>query len=69
MGRSHAYGALGPRSPGRGPCPPTGDNAHRYKLTWHALKVEKLDLHRDGFIVNADSLGNSTLTGLYGRKQ
>lgn len=57
-----------------GPCPPVGDKPHRYHFTLHALKVEKLDLPANataslaGFMVNANSLGRTTLTGLYGRK-
>ena len=40
----------------------------------HALKVEKLDLPANanaslaGFMINANSIGKTTLTGLYGRK-
>ena len=30
-----------------GPCPPPGDNPHRYVFTVSALKVDKLDLPPD----------------------
>jgi Raf kinase inhibitor-like YbhB/YbcL family protein len=56
-----------------GPCPPKGDAPHHYHFTVYALKVEKLDLppHATaslaGFLVNANSLGKATLTGMFGR--
>lgn len=56
-----------------GPCPPVGDKPHRYNFTVYALKVEKLELppkataSLTGFMVNANSLGKATFTGLYGR--
>ena len=56
-----------------GPCPPIGDKAHRYNFTLHALKIEKLDLPATatsafaGFMINANSIGNTTLTGYFGR--
>lgn len=63
-------------SPGwGGPCPPAGDKAHRYNFTLYALKVEQLDLPKGataslaGFMVNANSIGKTTLTGRYGRKK
>ena len=58
-----------------GPCPPAGDKPHRYNITLHALKVEKLDLPAGataalaGFMVNSNSLGKATLTGYYGRQK
>lgn len=58
-----------------GPCPPVGDKAHRYNFTLHALKVDKLELPAGataalaGYMVNANSIGKATLTGLYGRKK
>ena len=58
-----------------GPCPPVGDKPHRYHLTLHALKVEKLDLPQGataalaGYMINANSLGKARLTGTYGRKK
>jgi len=63
-------------SPGwGGPCPPAGDKPHRYNITLHALKVDKLDLPAGataslaGFMINANSIGKATLTGKYGRKK
>lgn len=59
-----------------GPCPPQGPSLkkpHRYIFTVHALKVEKLDLQPDasgalvGYMINANSLGKASFTGLYGR--
>lgn len=56
-----------------GACPPVGDKPHRYVVTVHALKVEKLDVPDDasaaliGFMLNANSLGKAKLTGKYGR--
>lgn len=56
-----------------GPCPPVGHGKHRYKFTLHALKVAKLAIPDGasaaliGYMVNANSLGSATLTGLYGR--
>jgi hypothetical protein len=56
-----------------GPCPPAGDKPHRYHFTLHALKVEKLELPKDaraslaGYMVNANSIGKATLTGVYSR--
>lgn len=58
-----------------GPCPPAGDKPHRYNITLHALKVDKLDLpvgataSLAGFMINANSIGKATLTGKYGRKK
>jgi hypothetical protein len=57
-----------------GPCPPVGDKPHHYRFTLHALKVEKLDLPPNataslvGYLVNANTIGRSTLVGFYGRK-
>lgn len=56
-----------------GPCPPAGDKPHRYIFTLHALKVDQLDLPQGataslaGFLVNANSIGKATFTGVYGR--
>ena len=56
-----------------GPCPPAGDKAHRYNFTLHALSIEKLDLPATatsalaGFMINANSIGKTTLTGYFGR--
>ncbi len=56
-----------------GACPPSGDKPHRYIVTVHALKVDKIDVPADassaliGFMLHANQLGTATLTGLYGR--
>ena len=56
-----------------GPCPPEGDKPHRYNFTLYALKVPKLDVPADaraslvGFMVNANAIAKTTLTGRYGR--
>jgi Raf kinase inhibitor-like YbhB/YbcL family protein len=56
-----------------GPCPPAGDKPHHYNFTVYALKVDKLDLPANatasltGFMVNANTLGRATFTGLFGR--
>jgi Raf kinase inhibitor-like YbhB/YbcL family protein len=56
-----------------GPCPPVGDQPHRYIVTVHALKVDQLPLQPDssgamvGFFLNANSLGKATLTARYSR--
>jgi Raf kinase inhibitor-like YbhB/YbcL family protein len=56
-----------------GPCPPKGDKPHRYVVTVHALKVDRLDVPANataaliGFNINANHLGAATLTARYGR--
>ena len=58
-----------------GPCPPEGDKPHRYIFTIYALKVDKLDVPQDakasliGYMVNANTIGKATLTGMFGRKK
>lgn len=55
-----------------GLCPPVGQT-HRYVLTVHALKVEKLDLPPTatpallGFMAHANGLGKASVTVLGGR--
>jgi Raf kinase inhibitor-like YbhB/YbcL family protein len=57
-----------------GPCPPKGDKPHRYVFTVYALKAEKIDADENasgalvGFMLNANKLGEATLTATYGRK-
>lgn len=56
-----------------GPCPPVGDKAHHYNVTVYALKTEKLEVPAGataalvGYLVNANSIGQATLTGVFGR--
>jgi Raf kinase inhibitor-like YbhB/YbcL family protein len=55
-----------------GPCPPTGQT-HRYVITVHALKVDKLDLPLNatpamvGFMCYVNGLGKATTTVMAGR--
>jgi len=56
-----------------GPCPPEGDKPHRYVFTLYALSVDKLALPKGahapvvGFVVNANTIGKASITGMYGR--
>lgn len=56
-----------------GPCPPTGDKAHRYEFAVHALKVDKLPLDADapaamvGFYLHQNTLKKAVLKAQYGR--
>ena len=56
-----------------GPCPPEGDKPHRYVFTLYALKTDKLDIPKGataslvGFMVNANAIAKTQITGMYGR--
>lgn len=56
-----------------GPCPPVGDQPHRYQLTVHALDVEKLPIPEGasgalaGFYINQRTLDKATVTNQYSR--
>jgi len=56
-----------------GPCPPAGDQPHRYIFTIHALKVDKLDVAADmsaalvGFMTNASRIASASFTARHGR--
>lgn len=56
-----------------GPCPPEGDDPHKYIITVHALDVEALDLAVDtpaaqvGYYLNAHGIGKATIQATYGR--
>ena len=57
-----------------GPCPPQGDRPHRYVITVHALKVDKIELDENApaamvcFMINANRLAKASITAFYGRK-
>jgi phosphatidylethanolamine-binding protein (PEBP) family uncharacterized protein len=50
-----------------------GHGLHRYTFTLHALRVKTLDLPAAasaalvGYMVNSQSLGKASFTGLFGR--
>jgi Raf kinase inhibitor-like YbhB/YbcL family protein len=55
-----------------GPCPPKGDQPHRYHFNIFALDLERLDADENttaavvGFNLHFHTLAKATLTGLYG---
>jgi Raf kinase inhibitor-like YbhB/YbcL family protein len=56
-----------------GPCPPPGDQPHRYIFTIHALRVDRIDVDTDtsaalvGFMTNANRIASASFTARYGR--
>lgn len=58
-----------------GPCPPVGDAPHHYHVTVYALKTDKIPLDASapgalvGFYIHMNTLGNASLTGLFGRSK
>ena len=56
-----------------GPCPPAGDQPHRYIFTIHALREAKLNVDADasgalvGFTANAHRIASASFTARYGR--
>lgn len=56
-----------------GPCPPAGDQPHRYVFTIHALRVPRLEVTADtsaalvGFMTNANRIASASFTARYGR--
>ncbi|MCU7843758.1 MAG: YbhB/YbcL family Raf kinase inhibitor-like protein [Candidatus Thiodiazotropha sp. (ex Monitilora ramsayi)] len=56
-----------------GPCPPAGDEAHRYKFTVYALKTDQLPLDESapaamvGFYLHQNMLEKAVLEAKYGR--
>lgn len=58
-----------------GPCPPEGDQPHRYIFTLYAIKQDKLQLDKDssgamvGFTLNANMISKQSLTATFGRNK
>jgi len=78
LGEGSTAGAQGRNSFGRqgygGPCPPRGDDPHRYRFTLHALNVPKVGLSkstRDELAAAIDThvLGTALLVGRYQRQR
>ncbi|WP_306349637.1 YbhB/YbcL family Raf kinase inhibitor-like protein [Flavobacterium sp. '19STA2R22 D10 B1'] len=56
-----------------GPCPPEGDNFHKYEITVFALKVDHLELDKNtnasvvGYTINSNTIAKSTITAYFKR--
>lgn len=56
-----------------GPCPPVDDKPHRYIVTLHALKTDKININKNssaalaGFLINANSIAKASFASYYGR--
>lgn len=56
-----------------GACPPEGATPHRYVITLHALKVDKLEPPKDaspamlGYLIHANRLASTSVQTTYGR--
>jgi Raf kinase inhibitor-like YbhB/YbcL family protein len=56
-----------------GPCPPAGDEPHRYEFTLYALGTEKLELPENatqgfvGFNINSNAIAKASFTAYYGQ--
>jgi Raf kinase inhibitor-like YbhB/YbcL family protein len=56
-----------------GPCPPAGDEPHRYEFTLYALGTEKLELPGNasqgfvGFNINDNTIAKTSFTAYYGQ--
>jgi Raf kinase inhibitor-like YbhB/YbcL family protein len=56
-----------------GPCPPAGDQPHRYIFTLYALKVAQLDIPDDasaaltGYMIRANAIDQASFTAYYNR--
>ena len=56
-----------------GPCPPAGDQPHRYIFTIFALKVDKFDVDPQataamvGFMTRSNAIATAMFTATYGR--
>ncbi|MCL2538178.1 MAG: YbhB/YbcL family Raf kinase inhibitor-like protein [Alphaproteobacteria bacterium] len=57
-----------------GPCPPVGDNAHRYNFTLYALDIEKIDLSdarspaATAEIIRSRAIASTMISGLFATK-
>jgi Raf kinase inhibitor-like YbhB/YbcL family protein len=56
-----------------GPCPPAGDQPHRYEFTLYALDTEQLELSENasqafvGFNINSNAIARASFTAFYGQ--